>query len=370
MWERGAEGEAATASALKALGPSWSVFHDVRWPGRPRANIDHVVVGPTGVFVIDSKNWSGDVRVVGDVLHQGSRRREREVAAAADAALAVTQLLQGLGATPVMCFVRPDPIEGQARGVMICSTQNLVQTLATQPPVLGPESIRRVSTILRQQLASATDRIPQHPRGGHAASKRMREQAAPRTRSGVRLVKRLSALALAILVALVGLGLVIALVGSVVDAVHETARGGAGAQHTSAPLVGDVVKLPQTSSHPALEVQADKVMRVAARPGYPLQPGQHLIAVRYSIRNRGADIWAATSPYLQFAALASNGQHVPSASYSDLPARKLMPAAFNLSPGKARAGFVVYVVPDGAKLVRVSIQAYLGSRDGVEWLIP
>lgn len=37
-WERGADGEAATARALDALPPSeWTVFHDVRWPGRQRA---------------------------------------------------------------------------------------------------------------------------------------------------------------------------------------------------------------------------------------------------------------------------------------------------------------------------------------------
>src|SRR3954447_6799771 len=150
MWERGADGEAATATALHGLTQQgWVVFHDVRWPGRQRANIDHIAVGPSGVFVVDSKNWSGDVRVVSDVLYQGSRRREREVAGAAEAALAVTQLLQGLPATPVLCFVRPEPIDGWARDVMVCSTLNVATRLATQPPVLGPESIRRVTTILQ-----------------------------------------------------------------------------------------------------------------------------------------------------------------------------------------------------------------------------
>lgn len=64
LYERGADGEAATAQALDALPKDqWTVFHDVRWPGRKLANVDHVVVGPGGVFVIDSKNWSGRVEV-------------------------------------------------------------------------------------------------------------------------------------------------------------------------------------------------------------------------------------------------------------------------------------------------------------------
>src|SRR4051795_12575328 len=157
MWERGADGEAATAAALDGLkGRGWTTFHDVRWPGRQRANIDHIAVGPAGVFVIDSKNWSGDVRVVGNVLYHGSRHREPEVAAAADAALAVTQLLQGLSATPALCFVRPEPIEGWVRDVMVCSTANVAAMLAGRPPILGSESIRRVITILQWQLTSAS----------------------------------------------------------------------------------------------------------------------------------------------------------------------------------------------------------------------
>ena len=63
MFEKGAAGETRTAEALAALGPEWVVLHDQRWPGRRLANIDHVVIGPGGIFVIDSKNWSGDLRV-------------------------------------------------------------------------------------------------------------------------------------------------------------------------------------------------------------------------------------------------------------------------------------------------------------------
>jgi hypothetical protein len=90
-WLRGAAGEVATAVLLEAL-PSrcWSVWHDLAMPAQ-RANIDHLLVGPTGVWVVDSKAarvrvsagwrkvWLGDRRldtspaaweaqVVGDLL--------------------------------------------------------------------------------------------------------------------------------------------------------------------------------------------------------------------------------------------------------------------------------------------------------------
>src|SRR5688500_611754 len=82
-WERGAEGESATARVLAALPPDWVVLHDLRWPGRRFANIDHLVIGPGGVFVVDSKNWTGRVAVDGGVLRQNGRSREKAVAGCA-----------------------------------------------------------------------------------------------------------------------------------------------------------------------------------------------------------------------------------------------------------------------------------------------
>ena len=64
QYEKGAVGERATADALAGLdSQDWVVMHDLAWPGRARANIDHVVVGPPGVFAIDTKNWSGRVEL-------------------------------------------------------------------------------------------------------------------------------------------------------------------------------------------------------------------------------------------------------------------------------------------------------------------
>ena len=63
LFDKGAAGEDATAQILSTLPPSWTALHDVKWPGRRFANIDHIVVGPAGVFVVDSKNWSGRVTV-------------------------------------------------------------------------------------------------------------------------------------------------------------------------------------------------------------------------------------------------------------------------------------------------------------------
>lgn len=60
-WRRGYEGERVIGELLKdGLSEKYHVFNDVRFPGRT-ANIDHIVVGPSGVFVLNTKNWRGIV---------------------------------------------------------------------------------------------------------------------------------------------------------------------------------------------------------------------------------------------------------------------------------------------------------------------
>jgi hypothetical protein len=64
-WRRGAEGERRTARLLNRLTrDDYVVFHDLAVPGSP-ANVDHLVIGPSGMFVIDSKQWTGSI-------HQGT----------------------------------------------------------------------------------------------------------------------------------------------------------------------------------------------------------------------------------------------------------------------------------------------------------
>jgi hypothetical protein len=67
-WQRGAAGERRTARLLDRLTRNgYVVFHDLAVPDSP-ANVDHLAIGPTGVFVIDSKQWTGSVHQSADGL--------------------------------------------------------------------------------------------------------------------------------------------------------------------------------------------------------------------------------------------------------------------------------------------------------------
>lgn len=62
-WATGAGGEERVAEVLaKHLDGRAVVLHDRRLP-RSRANIDHIAVAPSGVWVIDAKRYKGKVAV-------------------------------------------------------------------------------------------------------------------------------------------------------------------------------------------------------------------------------------------------------------------------------------------------------------------
>jgi hypothetical protein len=70
-WKTGADGELATARQLAALPAEWTVRHDLeRVPG-VKGNVDHVVVGPAGLFSLETKTWPNhEVTVVSGRLRR------------------------------------------------------------------------------------------------------------------------------------------------------------------------------------------------------------------------------------------------------------------------------------------------------------
>lgn len=61
-WSRGAGGEQLVEQTLTRRCPHVTVLHDRAIPGS-RANIDHIAVTPTGVWVIDTKCYKGKVQI-------------------------------------------------------------------------------------------------------------------------------------------------------------------------------------------------------------------------------------------------------------------------------------------------------------------
>ena len=63
--------EEATARQLAELGIGWTIWHDVA-TGEPDEKIDHVVLGPTGLFAILSEDYGSGVRAKrGELIGEG-----------------------------------------------------------------------------------------------------------------------------------------------------------------------------------------------------------------------------------------------------------------------------------------------------------
>lgn len=56
-WNKGIRGEQIVANYLNKLPADYSVFNDVKFPGS-YGNLDHIVIGPNGIFVIET-NYKG-----------------------------------------------------------------------------------------------------------------------------------------------------------------------------------------------------------------------------------------------------------------------------------------------------------------------
>lgn len=156
-WSTGAEGERLVAGTLTELEThGWTVLHDVHWPGRRFANLDHVAVGPGGVVVVDAKNWSGDVAVRDGVLRAGSYRKDDELEGVASAVAAVAALLEPrlrAAVSGLLCLVAHDqPPVPTTAGVTVLGRDHLVDELLALPPRLSGVQVRRTAEFLRTQL--------------------------------------------------------------------------------------------------------------------------------------------------------------------------------------------------------------------------
>jgi hypothetical protein len=160
-FEQGRAGELRVAQTLDLLRPAgYARFDDVHWPGTAKANVDHVVFGPGGLFVVDTKNWTGDVVVRAGVLRQNGYRRSRET----DKLLRMTtDLQQHLGPSvgrcqPVLCLVgQPATAPAEAEGVTVVGIGELGRWLFTRPEIWPASHVDALAAWLPHVLTSATD---------------------------------------------------------------------------------------------------------------------------------------------------------------------------------------------------------------------
>lgn len=146
-WLKGAEGERQVGDILTSLSENYVyALHDRRIP-RSRANIDHIAITASGVYVIDAKHYSGasiDVKVEGGVIQprretllvRGRRRNDLIAGLASqigalETALADDADLAGLPVRAALCFIDAQfPL--------------LRRVIVAQIPIVGPSGLRKL----------------------------------------------------------------------------------------------------------------------------------------------------------------------------------------------------------------------------------
>jgi hypothetical protein len=153
-WARGAAGEVVTAAILESLPRRrWVVLHDLALPGS-RANVDHLVIGPTGVWVIDTKAYRARITARRrQVLVAGAPMRTEAVCWEAQ----VVSRLLGVAARPVIAMhARGLPRKGRRMsGVRVVPAGQLVRRLRRGQyfwPRLSGRAVRELGRLAEQSM--------------------------------------------------------------------------------------------------------------------------------------------------------------------------------------------------------------------------
>jgi hypothetical protein len=159
-WRRGAAGERRTARLLSHLERhGWAVLHDLALP-RSQANIDHLVIGPGGVFTIDTKQYRGRLQLdpAGRLWH-GRYSLAPALRAVSFEADQAAQVLPdpGVAVVPIVAVHGSQVPWGKvvSDGVPVLAATRLPSLLRALPAVLGPERVAALADQARVRFHAA-----------------------------------------------------------------------------------------------------------------------------------------------------------------------------------------------------------------------
>jgi len=150
---RGISGEEAVADALAGLPSSYWVLHGV---STGHGDVDHVVIGPTGVFALETKAWDGKFYRSRGQLYCNGKPAEHVLRQARGAAGQVRELLLAAGidewveavVVAARASVSRSPV--RFRKSYVISIKDLVGFVTDRPQSLSSSTVLRAKTTLMQ----------------------------------------------------------------------------------------------------------------------------------------------------------------------------------------------------------------------------
>jgi hypothetical protein len=149
--DRGAAGEEHVGGLLDEMADSgWEVIHDASFG---RGNVDHILIGPAGVFTVETKSHGGPIRVGrlhGAVLSQAQAQRK------------AIERVTGVPVEPLLVFSRAwiDRPLTRRKGVRVVPARMLLGYLSRRKAVLSRSEIGRAHSLVVTALIESGRRRP------------------------------------------------------------------------------------------------------------------------------------------------------------------------------------------------------------------
>jgi hypothetical protein len=161
---KGAKGEEMAARELGMLPQEFTVFHGldiIKLTSITKGlyDLDHVVVGPNGVFVIETKNWSDDITIEnGNLLYAGQTPTRPPLEQVKTEAKQLQAHLKSeadidIEIRPVLCFASNNlhPGEQGAVGVIVCNANRLTNVILSHDEnIISDSNQMRIIKTLRK----------------------------------------------------------------------------------------------------------------------------------------------------------------------------------------------------------------------------
>lgn len=158
-WYLGALGELEIGRRLAWLGAGWYVLHSVP-VGTGSSDVDHVVIGPAGVFTINTKHhrgqhvWVGAKRILVNGQSTDHLRNAKYEATRTSKLLSVAARML-VDVTPIVAIVGAKRMTVRERptDVVVLREHELVRWLQRHPVTLTPEQVQHVAAVAAQPAA-------------------------------------------------------------------------------------------------------------------------------------------------------------------------------------------------------------------------
>lgn len=161
--DRGAAGEEQVGALLEELSVAgWRVLHDTSFG---HGNVDHIAIGPGGIFTIETKSHPGPVRV---------RRVHGATLNQAQAQQKLVARLTGEQVEPLIVYSRAwvDKPLARRKGVRVMPARMLLGYLSARTRRLSEEEVQRVYQALLAALTEYSTRPTDRLNAGSCRSSR------------------------------------------------------------------------------------------------------------------------------------------------------------------------------------------------------